>query len=475
MAIQVDNETFAITAIIGVGLLLYFVRPEKTEAEVAQKRNDDRKGLAIRNLAVLESKYDSLDLGSVGRDKLPKVLVATLESVAKDTIHLQSTSGDIEGIGEHFFEKTAALILSARSYLEKHQQAVEDELRHAQEKCGHVPTKPVAVHGVRSVVNNHFDQRSLHIKSEVDQRSLNFQQNSKELHLLHRRNPHEDTQSVGLHAANHRANRMRPGKATRHIADYAWSESSGSSNNQSILDQAQTNTDNLTRTNDGVSSALCVIKEEGSVTTGGSNVVQHSFKQAPTVDTDNHDDAPAEQPSAPRTLGDPIGPAVELALQSNFDQGGGNVRSKIAAMNYKACKEKVDIDIAKLGGSRKFQSSLVSTIEATINRMDAMTLLPSQRELYHSIRGGWLARLAKYRKKYSRPRPFDTREDFGVVNPTTGEREHRKKGTQDYGAARTAREESGIKGLRALRDETMQSRRSGRSTGGLQHRSSGGV
>ena len=59
MAIRVDNETFAITAIIGVGLLLYFVRPEKTDAEVAQKRNDDRKALAIRNLAVLEGKADA--------------------------------------------------------------------------------------------------------------------------------------------------------------------------------------------------------------------------------------------------------------------------------------------------------------------------------------------------------------------------------------------------------------------------------
>ena len=136
---KVDNETVAITAIIGVGLLLYFVRPEKTEAESKQKRNDDRGDLAVRNLAVLERKYDSLDLGSVGHDKLPKVLVDTLEGLAQDTIHLQSTSGDIKGLGEQFFEKTAALILSARSYLEKHQQAVEDELRHAQEKGGTYP------------------------------------------------------------------------------------------------------------------------------------------------------------------------------------------------------------------------------------------------------------------------------------------------------------------------------------------------
>ena len=65
-----------------------------------------------------------------------------------------------------------------------------------------------------------------------------------------------------------------------------------------------------------------------------------------------------------------------------------------------------------------------------------------------------------------------------MVNPTTGEREHRKKGTQDYGAARTAREESGIKGRRKQRDEIMQTFRKkgeegGRSTGGIDQRGGG--
>ena len=59
---RIDNETLAITVLIGAGLLYYFTRDAETLEEQNDRRNGDRKAIAEVNLDTLEHRYDDLNL-----------------------------------------------------------------------------------------------------------------------------------------------------------------------------------------------------------------------------------------------------------------------------------------------------------------------------------------------------------------------------------------------------------------------------
>ena len=190
---KIDNETLAMSVIIGAGLLYYFTHDQLTEAEVEHKRDEDRKGIAERNLDVLERRFDALNLGDTNPEEpLPEHISSSLKMVLEDCIRLQSESGDIAGIGETFFQHTTELVRSGRHYLERHAERVADIEAHEAHQRGSCALKNEASVSNVAVIHNHFDQRTQHqtsilavqdarqiIKHEyTDARSVHFQQQS---------------------------------------------------------------------------------------------------------------------------------------------------------------------------------------------------------------------------------------------------------------------------------------------------------
>ena len=126
---RIDNETLAITVLVGAGLLYYFTRDVETQQEQNNRRNDDRKGIAQVNLDTLEHRYDDLNLGDLDPEKaLITVIESQLTQICEDTMRLQSESGDIEGMKEDFFQHTSYLIRSCRDHLEKDAELKETDI-----------------------------------------------------------------------------------------------------------------------------------------------------------------------------------------------------------------------------------------------------------------------------------------------------------------------------------------------------------
>ena len=285
MGLSVDNETLAIAVIVGAAALYYFTHAQQTDEEVAKKRDDDRKGISIRNLAVLERRYDALDLQDVmlsyeEHTKTSLLLILT------DTERLQSEAGDITGIDDTFFERTAALIRSCRHYLTAFKELDQDEAEHEERKKGLCATKSVGVTTNVAIVHNNFDQRRQSATSiqavidarriinqqNVDGRSVSFNQQNNELRQLNIRNPHNNragnliaeyagpqstgassNPSLGLLRHNNRAGNM--------ITEYAGPQSTGASSNPSLgLNRPQ----EVTQLNIHGNPALSHVTNEGS-------------------------------------------------------------------------------------------------------------------------------------------------------------------------------------------------------------------
>ena len=88
---KIDNETLAMSVIIGAGLLYYFTHDQQTAAEVQHKRDDDRKGIAVRNLDVLEHRFDALQLGDTSpTEPLLEHISSSLKMVLEDAVRLQN-------------------------------------------------------------------------------------------------------------------------------------------------------------------------------------------------------------------------------------------------------------------------------------------------------------------------------------------------------------------------------------------------
>ena len=244
---KIDNETLAMSVIIGAGLLYYFTHDQLTEAEVTHKRDEDRKGIAARNLDVLEHRFEALQMeDSSPEEPLPDHISTSLKLILEDVIRLQSESMDIAGIGETFFEHTAHLIQSGRHYLGRHAEHVADVEAHKAHQKGPCALTNVAKVTNVAVIHNHFDQRTQHQTSVLavqdarkvilmnDARSHTFNQQNNELKQVNLRNPHSDDRGSDV--------RVQGGESTHSLLTHVTNEGTHS---QSVLDQQQTNRDNI--------------------------------------------------------------------------------------------------------------------------------------------------------------------------------------------------------------------------------------
>ena len=448
MGFSIDNETLAIVVIVGAASLYYFTHEVQTEEEIAQKRDDARKGIAIRNYNVLGRRYDSLELQEVMLN-YEKHTKTSLEMILNDAIQLQSESGDVKGLDDSFFQGTAHLIESCRSYLKAFRELDEDALEvQRKELCA--TQNRGSVTNV-AVVHNNFDQRrqslqqtniqavdrrqqTLH-QSQVDARSVSFQQSNNELRQLHLHNPHSDI--------SYNTDFPRLGGAQEVPLQFITNEGS---HNQSVLDQTQTNTENnvtspatvcgthyvhptaVSTVSRATSPTLIEIQETaasrrihdvtGRKVKGGSVHEVDIFNTAPPISRDNHDRSPAVSPSPPpggagARDDDSAFPSLASTARTArtadlmFDEGGKSarktkhrpIRPRSASPGRQKRKkgippspaalremsvdqrifavEMVDLQnlfsntIAKLNGSTKYQEGIMRQLEGVISRLDA--------------------------------------------------------------------------------------------------------
>ena len=420
MALSVDNETLAIAVIVGAAALYYFTHTQQTEEEVAQKRDDDRKAISIRNLAVLERRYDALNLQEVmlsyeDHTKTSLLLILT------DTERLQSEAGDIKSLEDgDYFERTAALIKSCRHYLTSFKEIDEDEAEHELRKKGLCATKNVGFTTNVAIVHNNFDQRRQSLQQTsiqaviaarktlsqhqsiavVDARSVTFNQQNNELRQLNMQNPHSvselnsDFPPLGSARGPQEVPQLNIQGALSHVTN-------GGSHNQSILDQRQTNTENRIvgrRAAPSSSPSLIEIFPEIRGAKVGSIHEVDVFNTAPPINRDNHDRAPAVAPVPP------VG-SEELANspESNpamFDEGGksgrkrkkhaldrpskrtkgvppspaarreANVKQKIVAVEMGDLNGQFNKAADRLHRSTSYQDAIVRQLEAIMTRLD---------------------------------------------------------------------------------------------------------
>ena len=249
---RIDNETLAITVLIGAGLLYYFTRDAETLEEQNDRRNGDRKAIAEVNLDTLEHRYDDLNLNDVDPEKpLLNVLESQLTQICEDTLRLQSESQDIKGLGDNFFEHTSYLIRSCRDHLEKDAKAKADREEHLAEASGVCATQNIAVRNDCSVVHNHFnDQRQvnqhqlnnvlndarniLRQQQFIDVGGQHFQQHNTEMRVLQLHNPHSEGRNCDMLPVG--------GNTAQGRLTHVTTEGT---QNASILDQQQSHRDNI--------------------------------------------------------------------------------------------------------------------------------------------------------------------------------------------------------------------------------------
>jgi len=315
---KIDNETLALSVIIGAGLLYYFTHDQQTAAEVKHKRDDDRKGIAARNLDVLEHRFDALQLGDTSpTEPLLEHISSSLKMVLEDAVRLQSESNDIAGIGETFFQHTAELIRSGRHYLGRHAEHVADVEAHKAHQKGVCATTNVAKVTNVAVTHNHFDQRTQHqtsilavqdarkmIKIEsTDARSQTFNQQNNELKQLNIRNPHSDGRGSDV--------RVQGGETTHALLTHVTNEGTHS---QSVLDQQQTNRDNTV-----VVRALSACGSQAKKKPTKAQVLESRRRGKPTSFSDLSSQASAHSKEVADRIGQIRGEGVALPTVREVD------------------------------------------------------------------------------------------------------------------------------------------------------------
>ena len=374
---RIDNETLALTVVVGAGLLYYFTRDMETLKEQRERRNNDRKGIATVNLNTLEHRYDDLNLEDQNPDKpLLPLIEAQLNSICEDTLRLQSTSNDIRGMKEEFFEHTQYLIRSCREHLEKSAEAQADidaQKDQAKDTC---PTQNIAHVTNTTHVHNHFDMRQhlqhlshwnqihndqrkiLQNQQNIDASGQHFLQQNTEMRTLQLRNPHCETRNadmlpVGGHSA--------PSMLSHHTCE--------GTSNASVLDQQQQAKDNVVvktavatcvpgarvahkptaaqvvKTTDAMSDLSSAKSRHsaelrdrigalvGAAVKHGSVHEVDIFTSAPQVPSDNHDKPPGDNPVPPTES--------EQAATKPLGELSSNERQYYTQAEYKAAHQLV--------------------------------------------------------------------------------------------------------------------------------------
>jgi len=442
---KIDEQTLVITAIVGVGLLFFFTAgPSKAEA--ARARNDARKEIALKNLGTLQHMYDDLKLGDHEASvPLPKHVREALEVVFKDARALNAID-DIEGLtNENFYDPVWRLVDGARGYLEDFKKDQEEKARHEFAKGGTKAITNVAAHTQVAKIENHFDQRTLNVHHEVG--GASFVTHNQELKQLHLHNPHSKTGGPDT-VVN---------ASARLTTDDTAFHQGGTTQNQSILDQQQQNTDNMVES-DGVespegatgqnSAAKRAAKQQQAknlkVTGESAAVVDTDFKSAPSIPADNKTRPPGDQP-VPTQPGQAAAGATVLEVDTSFVEEPS--RAVALTVDPQKVLNHVMADIQKLKYAKHYEPTVVAVTRSNIHTLDQVDMRGKIKEEYNAHRANWLREIKSHQADF-RVKPFEKH-----AKRLAGVREF--KGIGGGGDAALEREEMGILRGRAAREKKM--------------------
>ena len=183
MAVKIDKETLAITALVGAMMIYLFTKKEETQTEIENDTNKTEVDELSSHLEQLESRYDALDseLARSSEHELPQWVTEELNAIARDVNQLTQNAKSVN-VGESWWERHAQLEASVGEHLRARGEELEVRDRFQVQRDRQGTTRP----HVTFVSNHHFaqqnvDRRSVHAVQNVDNRT--FQAAHKHIHM----------------------------------------------------------------------------------------------------------------------------------------------------------------------------------------------------------------------------------------------------------------------------------------------------
>ena len=289
MAVKIDRETLAITALVGAMMIYLFSKKETTQQESADEEARAEIGELVSHLTELEGRYDGLheELERTTSDTpLPGWVKDELNAIAK-SLHQLADNAEYVDVDPNWWERHEQLRASVGDYLRRHGEEIDLRARFK----AHNDRQGTAPQHVTLVQNNmhahhNVDRRTVHAVKMEDNRT--FQATThKHVHMSMSALPTRDDEFT----------------------------SAGPSGNAAIRDQQASNT--ITSTNAIENNRPLIVAKWGDVQLlpGGAREeplmitqspdefisrAQHrepmsvDFKSAPVQKDDNHDKPPGE-------------------------------------------------------------------------------------------------------------------------------------------------------------------------------------
>ena len=307
MAVKIDRETLAITALVGAMMIYFLTKKEETPQETQDEENKTEVDELRSHLEQLEARYDALDneLERSLEHDLPQWVTKELNEIAQVTNQVGQNASGLD-MGDEWWERHSSLEASCQEHLHAHGEEMEARERYKIQRDRQGTTAPQV-----TLVSNHFhaqqnvDRRTVHAVQNVDRR--NFQATHKHIHM-----------SVGA--------------LPTHDDDFV---SGGPSGSAAVRDQQAHNT--RTSTNRIENSRPAIVGKHPVIVAGWRDVQvldperlpqlaitapadpfispQNSFQSAPKEGRDNVDNPPAEVQNQVALL-QPVGRKTEQNFNS---------------------------------------------------------------------------------------------------------------------------------------------------------------
>ena len=183
MAVKIDRETLAITALVGAMMIYLFSKKDETQQEIEDDTNKTEVDELRSHLEQLEARYDALDneLQRSLEHDLPQWVTKELNEIARDTNQVGNNASGLD-MGDEWWERHASLEASCQEHLRAHGEELEARDRYKIQRDRQGTTRPQV-----TLVSNHLyaqqnvDRRTVHNVRNLDNRT--FQAAHKHIHM----------------------------------------------------------------------------------------------------------------------------------------------------------------------------------------------------------------------------------------------------------------------------------------------------
>ena len=184
MAVKIDRETLAITALVGAMVIYLFTKKDATQQQLEDDTSKTEVDELRSHLEQLEGRYDALD-GELERSspdhELPQWVSVELNEIARDVNQLGRNASGVE-VGEGWWERHSQLEASCGDHLRAHGEEMEIRGRFKAQNDRQGTTRPHV-----TLVSNHLyaqqnvDRRTVHAVKMEDNRT--FQAAHRHIHM----------------------------------------------------------------------------------------------------------------------------------------------------------------------------------------------------------------------------------------------------------------------------------------------------